>query len=208
MAWNVRFALWVAPIWGKIAPVIALDLGADATWLSLIQGTVGSVVALAGAVFVVLLTIQHERRKDRRRELLDQADRVSDRTANAIADIATAAAYVVRDVRHAPFFRINASTDLLAATLRFVLVVNANHPVVADWALAQNQMLNDQMAKYRGRWLLPLGRRRRQEAWSRPLGQLGGRLVLWHTGQIDDDWFAADLMRLRGNTPTELESPA
>lgn len=109
----------------------ALDLWADDTWLSLIQGAIGSIVALAGAVFVVLLTIRHEKRKDRRREVLDEADRASERTARAIADIATAAAYVVRDVRHAPFFRITATTDLLAATLRFVLVVNADHPVVA-----------------------------------------------------------------------------
>lgn len=185
----------------------ALDPWADDTWLSLIQGTIGSVLALAGAVFVVLLTIRHERRKDRRRERLDQADRASDRTARAIADIATAAAYVVRDVRHAPFFRITATTDLLAATLRFVLVVNADHPFVADWALAQNQLLNNRMAKYRSRWLIPLGRRRRQEAWSRPLGQLGGQLVSWHTGKIDDEWFASDLMRLRGNPPADLESP-
>jgi hypothetical protein len=176
--------------------VITLNLASDETWLSLIQGAIGSVLGLGGAVLVVLLTIRHDRVRDAQRAAAEQAERETERVAAAIADIATASSYVVRDVRHAPFFRITATTDLLAAVLRFVLVVNPDHPAVAEWALAQNQLLNNRLARYRRRWILPLGGNRRRDAWSQHLGQLGGRLVSWHTGTIDDEWFASELKKI------------
>lgn len=111
----------------------------------------------------------------------------------AVAALSIAAAYLIRDLRTPPFFGLGAITDLLAATLRFVMLTRSDHPAVADWALAQYHFLCTKQATYRSRWLLPWGGAKRLNDWSHHAGQLGGKVVEWHVGDVSDEWFAEDL---------------
>lgn len=178
--------------------VDALDFSSNETWLSLTQGTVAAVVGLAGALVVFRLTVAQEHSKEAKRATIAESEREAERTAAAIADLVTATSKVVRDLRFAPFFGVAATADLLAAILRFVLVSRKRHPIVSEWVLAQHQLLSVSLARYRKLWLLPIGRKGRQGAWSSALGQLGGNLVTWQTGERAEDWFRVDLERLRG----------
>jgi hypothetical protein len=176
-------------------------LTAETWWLTLLQGAAAAFIGLVGAVLVFWLTRRHDNARAAEQRRVESEGRAQEERANAVADVAGAAAYLIRDLTTPPFFRVRAYTDLLAATLRFVAVTKPRHPDVALWALTQHQLLSGAQSRYRKRWLIPFGGKRRLQAWVDPAGQLGGRLIEWHVGDLDDSWFVKDLERLSGAGP-------
>ena len=161
--------------------------------MTLLQGSGAAVIGLTSAVLVFWLTRRHDGKRDAAVRAAEAVDRESQSVTDAVAGLSTAAAFLIRDLRTPPFFRLEAITDLLAATLRFVMVTRTAHPAVANWALDQYHMLSTKQATYRSRWFLPWGRAQRLSDWSHHAGQLGGKVVEWHVGDVPDEWFAEDL---------------
>jgi hypothetical protein len=166
--------------------------------LSMLQGTVGALVGLIGLFFVFRLTIRNDRATTKQREQAAAADRARSRVGSAIADIATATAGLPRDAAQAPELRFDSITDLTAAIWRFALDVGQDHPTVEAWVLSQQQLILRLHGEYQNNQGNPIERNRRLMVWTEAAGLLPGRLVLWHTGRLEESWFesavnAADL---------------
>ena len=159
----------------------------------LLQGTGAAVIGLTSAVLVFWLTRRHHEKRDAARRAAEAEERISQSVTDAVADLSSAASFLVRDLTTAPFFRVEAITELLAATLRFVMVTRPTHPDVANWAMLQFRSLSAKHATYRSQWLVPWGRARRLHGWSDHAGQLAGKVLEWHLGEVPEAWFTEQL---------------
>jgi hypothetical protein len=157
--------------------------------LSLIQGGLGAFIGLVGLFVVFWLTLRHDAASERKRAAEATRDRRHARVGEAISEISAATSRLVLDLTTAPLFGVTAITSLTAAVMKFALEAGDEHSDVAAWALAQQQILTQAQGRYHRRYLLPWGEGRRLAAWNDPASELAAKLVLWHTGKLDDAWF-------------------
>ena len=169
--------------------------------MTLLQGSGAALIGFVGAFVVFHLTRRHEHQRAEIQRRDADADRAAIARLEAVTGVSTASAFLIRDMAMAPFFSVRAVTELLAQTLKLVMVTRQSSPAVSNWAMVQYRLLTQTQVAYRRQWLRPWARRKRLDAWSHHAGQLGGKLVLWQAGDLTDEWFEKDLQRLLDKHP-------
>jgi hypothetical protein len=159
------------------------------TALTLFGGIFGSVIASTATLGVAIWTFRATRDRDQQREddRARQAD--VDRRNEVIAELIGTLRDVELEIRGAPFRHGRSQGSILRASMRFYLMQKPLHPRVAQWVLARHDSYGVVINRWqRWWWVLPIHRR-----LTRRLGEHVGHtlavLVLWSTGDIDDEEF-------------------
>lgn len=159
-----------------------------ATWRLMLSGSIGSLVGVLGLFAVFWLTSRHERRLEADRRAHEQAQ-ADERARTAVIDrVVHVVAAQSLDTRWAPFGQAQA-VELFSAVLGAASTINAAHPAVADWVLAQHGRVQAARRRYWRVVWIPFLRSRRAQVWGDELGRLGGQLVAWRGGALPDGWF-------------------
>lgn len=160
-------------------------------WSVLLNGSVGSVVGLAGLFLVFQLTRRHELHRDATAREVARLDAARAAKSESVQRLLQAVAQQPRDLALAPLHGHAQALQLLSACMSFVSTNGRDHPAVTAWVLAQYARVS---AARRRLWLvawLPMLSRGRRVAWGEALGELGAALAEWESGHRDDAWFAS-----------------
>lgn len=160
-----------------------------AAWLAvLLNGSVGSVLGLAGLFLTFWLTLRADRKRDARRRDEEARRASADRTRNHTADLLTTLSSTFSPHDSLEGFR-KWEEGVEAAMMRFALLEQGPHPEVSGWMLAQTHGLAGSMGKAEAALEADADPFEAMKEVSKRVGRTAGIITMWAAGKRDDKWF-------------------
>lgn len=178
-----------SPMLGRICVGARRDTPRVITWASTTDGILGAVLAGIAAFAAAAFTLSRTRRNDIRREQDLRHEEDARLRQKYVAEVITTFRALEREIRTAPLLFGRSQIAFLHATMLFYMAEKVQHPQVAQWLLSQHTVLNKKFEAWRRVWWCPVLGRRRLALAGTYLGELVGALVLWATGEIEDERF-------------------
>lgn len=154
----------------------------------LLEGSVGSLLALVGLFVTFWLTVRFDRARERERREVEGAvarqERTAERTATVVRHLASMphGEVPVREVAE----WVNAATRELVI---FSSLERGHHPHVAGWALACATHLDEDFKKMEAAVRAGGDVSAESDTAYRLAGHVVGSLTMWQAGERADDWF-------------------